>query len=45
MNLALLQGLLEGAGLTGTEVRMDPAPGRCCVAVAETPASSKTNSY
>jgi predicted ArsR family transcriptional regulator len=43
MNLALLQGLLEGAGLTGAEVRMDPAPGRCCVAVTEAPARSKTN--
>ncbi len=42
MNLALLEGLLEGAGLEGTQVRMDPAPGRCCVALPELPSPSKT---
>jgi predicted ArsR family transcriptional regulator len=43
MNLALVTGLLDGAGLTGCTARLDPAPGRCCVAVevddAEAPAS------
>jgi predicted ArsR family transcriptional regulator len=32
MNLALLEGLLEGLGADATAV-MDPAPGRCCVAL------------
>lgn len=31
MNLALMQGLLDGAGATGDAV-LDPAPDRCCVA-------------
>lgn len=49
MNLAMLSGLVEGAGLTGVEVRMDAAPGRCCVALnlesagCEALPSSKTN--
>ena len=35
MNLALLTGLLEGAGLAGEwAARMDAAPGRCCVTVS-----------
>jgi predicted ArsR family transcriptional regulator len=33
MNLALVQGLLEGAGEPAGRAVMDPAPGRCCVAV------------
>jgi predicted ArsR family transcriptional regulator len=33
MNLALLEGLIEGAGLAGCRARLDPGPGRCCVAV------------
>ncbi|GLZ16355.1 ArsR family transcriptional regulator [Actinomadura sp. NBRC 104425] len=39
MNLALLQGLLEGA--EGLRARMDARPGWCCVVVEET--SSKNN--
>ncbi|MEV4282721.1 helix-turn-helix transcriptional regulator [Actinoplanes xinjiangensis] len=36
MNLAMLTGLLEGAGLAGQWcARMDPAPGRCCVTVSK----------
>jgi predicted ArsR family transcriptional regulator len=31
MNLALLEGLLDGAGVTGTQARLDPRPGECCV--------------
>jgi hypothetical protein len=30
MNLALLDGLLDGLGAGGT-ARLDPTPGRCCV--------------
>lgn len=37
MNLALLEGLVEGAD--GLRARMDPRPGLCCVAVE----ASKTN--
>jgi predicted ArsR family transcriptional regulator len=34
MNLALLQGLLAGAGLAETHTaRLDPQPGECCVAI------------
>lgn len=31
MNLALLSGFAEAAGLPRSAVRLDPAPGRCCV--------------
>jgi predicted ArsR family transcriptional regulator len=33
MNLALIEGLLEGMGQPADRAVMDPAPGRCCVAV------------
>jgi predicted ArsR family transcriptional regulator len=33
MNLALVQGLLEGAAATGLAARLDPQPGDCCVVV------------
>jgi predicted ArsR family transcriptional regulator len=33
MNLALLDGLVEGLGAAGAVPRMDPAAGRCCVAI------------
>jgi predicted ArsR family transcriptional regulator len=33
MNLQLIGGVLEGAGLTGLGACLDPAPGRCCVRV------------
>ncbi|HEU4396920.1 MAG TPA: transcriptional regulator [Actinomycetota bacterium] len=33
MNLALLEGLLDGLGAEGTAAVMDPEPGRCCVAL------------
>lgn len=39
MNLALLEGLLEGAG--GLRARLDPRPGLCCVVVD----SSKNNDH
>ena len=31
MNLALLKGLLAGAGVSGLTARLDPRPGECCV--------------
>ncbi len=31
MNLALIEGLVEGLGLPGTTPVLSPAPGRCCV--------------
>jgi predicted ArsR family transcriptional regulator len=33
MNLSLIEGLLEGMGQPAGRAAMDPAPGRCCVAV------------
>jgi predicted ArsR family transcriptional regulator len=33
MNLALIEGLLEGVGEPAGRAVMDPAPGRCCVAL------------
>ena len=33
MNLALLGGLLEGRGESDLEAALEPAPGRCCVAL------------
>lgn len=34
MNYELLKGLTGGLGAHNTEVRLDPAPGRCCVTLA-----------
>ncbi len=31
MNLALMEGLVEGAAASHVSARLDPAPGRCCV--------------
>jgi predicted ArsR family transcriptional regulator len=33
MNLDLLSGLLDGLKAPGVEARLEPAPGRCCVAL------------
>jgi predicted ArsR family transcriptional regulator len=33
MNLALVEGLLDGLGAEGVNARLDPMPGRCCVAL------------
>jgi predicted ArsR family transcriptional regulator len=33
MNLALIEGLLDGMGEPAGRAVMDPAPGRCCVAI------------
>jgi len=41
MNLALLDGLLEGAEVAGLSARLDPRPGECCVVLA----ASKNNEY
>ena len=35
MNLALVEGLLDGAGLTGWRATIDPVPGHCCVALSK----------
>jgi predicted ArsR family transcriptional regulator len=35
MNLALVEGVLDGAGLTGWRAAIDPAPGHCCVVVSK----------
>ena len=34
MNLALAEGLLAGLEAEGVDVRLDPQPGTCCVALA-----------
>jgi predicted ArsR family transcriptional regulator len=34
MNLALAEGILDGLGETSLEARLDPEPGRCCVAIS-----------
>ena len=33
MNLSLVEGLLDGMGQAPERAVMDPAPGRCCVAI------------
>jgi predicted ArsR family transcriptional regulator len=43
MNLSLVEGLLEGTGEPADLAEMDPAPGRCCVAVHDHPDRSKDN--
>ena len=37
MNLSLIEGLLDGTGEPAARAAMDPAPGRCCVAVHDQP--------
>jgi predicted ArsR family transcriptional regulator len=39
MNLALLEGLLDGAAVSGVTARLDPRPDECCVVMS----SSKNN--
>lgn len=34
MNLALAEGLVTGLGAAGIDVRLDPMPGTCCVALS-----------
>jgi predicted ArsR family transcriptional regulator len=34
MNLAVIEGLLEGLAADGVSARLDPQPGCCCVALA-----------
>jgi len=41
MNLALLEGLIEGAAVTGMAARLDPRPDECCVVMT----SSKNNEH
>ncbi len=35
MNLALLEGILDGAGLTRWRAMIDPTPGQCCVRLSK----------
>ena len=44
MNLALVEGLLEGAAVTGLTARLDPRPEDCCVVLQET-GRSKNNAH
>ncbi|WP_426565902.1 helix-turn-helix transcriptional regulator [Angustibacter sp. McL0619] len=37
MNLALLDGVVDGLGCENARPRLDPAPGRCCVVVGQAP--------
>jgi predicted ArsR family transcriptional regulator len=41
MNLQLVTGLVETLEGCGLEARLEPAPGRCCVRLAERPATSR----
>lgn len=43
MNLALIEGIVDGFGDPGLRAAMDPAPDRCCVAVHERKLASKNN--
>lgn len=43
MNLAFVEGLLAGLGADGVSASMDPAPGRCCVAIHGLAEASKNN--
>ena len=42
MNLALVEGLLEGAAVTSLQARLDPRPEECCVALQDSQ-NSKNN--
>lgn len=42
MNLSLVEGLAEGLGLTTLVPVLDPAPGRCCVRLAQPPSRRRT---
>jgi predicted ArsR family transcriptional regulator len=37
MNLAFMEGILEGAAASGVSASLDPQPGRCCVTLAAVP--------
>ncbi len=42
MNLALIDGLVQGLGLAGVHPVLDPQPGRCCVAIRTSGDPSET---
>jgi predicted ArsR family transcriptional regulator len=47
MNLALIDGLIEGFGVSDLHPELDPEPGRCCVVIIDKnqsaePAATKT---
>lgn len=35
MNLGLIDGILDGLGVTGVTARLEPQPGRCCVQLTD----------
>ncbi len=35
MNLALIDGLIEGIGANDLHPELDPQPGRCCVVIID----------
>jgi predicted ArsR family transcriptional regulator len=35
MNLGLVDGVLDGLGVTGVTARLEPGPGHCCVQIAD----------
>jgi hypothetical protein len=37
MNLAFMEGVLEGLGVSGIHATLDPQPGRCCVTLRPAP--------
>jgi predicted ArsR family transcriptional regulator len=41
MNLALIRGLLDGLGAHEVETVLEPAPGRCCVAIRPQPSQPR----
>jgi predicted ArsR family transcriptional regulator len=41
MNLALMQGVIEGLGVAGVSSALEPSEGRCCVAFHTTPSTAK----
>ena len=43
MNLALMEGLLDGLGLDATSAKLDPQPGMCCVILGLDPGQRPTN--
>lgn len=42
MNLALIEGLIEGLGASGLHPALDPRPGRCCVVISADQRTGKT---
>lgn len=46
MNLALIDGLIDGLGASAIHAHLDPGPGRCCVAITtQHPAAETTTGW